>query len=405
MNAQLHHLNSTHPQATLLETEQQALAVARELAEHFASTASDRDSERQLPFAEMDILAQSGLLAITVPEEYGGLDVSNATLAEITAILAQADGSIGQIPQNHFYILEALRVDGSEDQKRYFFGRALAGDRFGNALSERGTKTVGHYNTRITRDGPGYRINGRKFYSTGVLFADWVTVFALDENDKLVMAFVPKGTEGIEIIDDWDGFGQRTTGSGTTVLNNVYVNADHVVLHHKGFERSTTIGSVGQIIHAGVDLGIARAAFAETLDFVKTKSRPWMDSGVEHASDDPLTIARIGQIAIRLEAATATIERAGRKVDAAQVETTEKRVVEATLAVAAAKVLTTEIAIEATNTLFELAGTASVKLDLNLDRHWRNARTHTLHDPVRWKYHVVGNYHLNGVIPPKNGAL
>jgi len=311
----------------------------------------------------------------------------------------------GQIPQNHFYILEALRVDGSEDQKRYFFARALAGDRFGNALSERGTKTVGHYDTRITRDGPGYRINGRKFYSTGVLFADWVTVFALDEVDKLVMAFVPKGTEGIEIIDDWDGFGQRTTGSGTTVLNNVYVNADHVVLHHKGFERPTTIGSVGQIIHAGVDLGIARAAFAETLDFVKTRSRPWMDSGVERASDDPLTIAKVGQIAVRLEAAAATVERAGRKVDAAQVETTEKRVVEATLAVAAAKVLTTEIAIEASNTLFELAGTASVKLDLNLDRHWRNARTHTLHDPVRWKYHVVGNYHLNDVIPPKNGAL
>lgn len=405
MNAQLHHINATHPEAAVLETEQQALAVAQELAQRFAATASERDSERLLPFAEMDALAQSGLLAITVPEEYGGLDVSNATLAEITATLAQADGSIGQIPQNHFYILEALRVDGSEDQKRYFFGRALAGDRFGNALSERGTKTVGHYDTRITRDGPGYRINGRKFYSTGVLFADWVAVFALDEADKLVMAFVPKGTEGIEIIDDWDGFGQRTTGSGTTVLNNVYVNADHVVLHHKGFERPTTIGSVGQIIHAGVDLGIARAAFAETLDFVKTRSRPWMDSGVERASDDPLTIAKVGQIAIRLEAATATVERAGRKVDAAQVETTEKRVVEATLAVAAAKVLTTEIAIEATNTLFELAGTASVKLDLNLDRHWRNARTHTLHDPVRWKYHVVGNYHLNNVIPPKNGAL
>ncbi|ENN88210.1 acyl-CoA dehydrogenase type 2 [Rhizobium freirei PRF 81] len=405
MNAQLHHINTKQPEAALLESEQHALAVAQELAARFAVTASERDSERLLPFDEMDALSRSGLLAITVPEEYGGLDVSNATLAEITAILAQADGSIGQIPQNHFYILEALRIDGSEDQKRYFFGRALAGDRFGNALSERGTKTVGHYNTRINSDGPGYRINGRKFYSTGVLFADWVTVFALDEADKLVMAFVPQGTEGVEIIDDWDGFGQRTTGSGTTVLNNVYVNADHVVPHHKGFERATTIGSVGQIIHAGIDLGIARAAFAETLDFVKTRARPWTDSGVERASDDPLTIAKVGQIAIRLEAATATIERAGRKVDAAQVETTEKRVVEATLAVAAAKVLTTEIAIEATNTLFELAGTASVKLDLNLDRHWRNARTHTLHDPVRWKYHVVGNYHLNDVIPPKNGAL
>ncbi len=405
MTTVLRQQDQIRPVAAHIASDEEALETARRLAAQFAVTAAARDAERRLPFAELDAVAQSGLLAIAVPAQYGGLDVSNAVLAEVTAILAEADGSIGQIPQNHFYILEALRTDGSEEQKRYFFGRALAGDRFGNALSERGTKTVGHYNTRIVRDGPGYRINGQKYYSTGVLFADWVTVFALDEEDRLVMAFLPKGTEGIEIVDDWDGFGQRTTGSGTTILNNVYVHADSVVLHHKGFERPTTIGSVGQIVHAGIDLGIARAAFAETLEFVRTKSRPWMDSGVERASEDPLTISKVGQIAIRLEAATALLERAGRKVDAAQIETTEKTVVEATLAVAAAKVLTTEIAIEATNTLFELAGTSAVKSDLNLDRHWRNARTHTLHDPVRWKYHVVGNYHLNGVIPPKNGAL
>ena len=405
MTTVLRQQDQIRPVAARIASDEEALETARRLAAQFAATAAGRDAERRLPFAELDELAQSGLLAIAVPAQYGGLDVSNAVLAEVTAILAAADGSIGQIPQNHFYILEALRTDGSEEQKRYFFGRALAGDRFGNALSERGTKTVGHYNTRIARDGPGYRITGTKYYSTGVLFADWVTVFALDEEDRLVMAFVPKGTEGVEIIDDWDGFGQRTTGSGTTILNNVYVHADSVVLHHKGFERPTTIGSVGQIVHAGIDLGIARAAFAETLEFVRTKSRPWMDSGVEHAADDPLTISKVGQIAIRLEAATALLERAGRKVDAAQIETTEATVVEATLAVAAAKVLTTEIAIEATNTLFELAGTSAVKAELNLDRHWRNARTHTLHDPVRWKYHVVGNYHLNGVIPPKNGAL
>jgi SfnB family sulfur acquisition oxidoreductase len=405
MTTVLRQQDQIRPVAARIASDEEALETARRLARQFAATAATRDAERRLPFAELDTLAQSGLLAIAVPAQYGGLDVSNAVLAEVTAILAEADGSIGQIPQNHFYILEALRTDGSEEQKRYFFGRALAGDRFGNALSERGTKTVGHYNTRIVRDGPGYRINGTKYYSTGVLFADWVTVFALDEEDRLVMAFVPKGTEGVEIIDDWDGFGQRTTGSGTTILNNVYVHTDSVVRHHKGFERPTTIGSVGQIVHAGIDLGIARAAFAETLEFVRTKSRPWMDSGVERAADDPLTVSKIGQIAIRLDAATALLERAGRKVDTAQIETTEKTVVEATLAVAAAKVLTTEIAIEATNTLFELAGTSAVKAELNLDRHWRNARTHTLHDPVRWKYHVVGNYHLNGIIPPKNGAL
>ncbi|MBB3137102.1 SfnB family sulfur acquisition oxidoreductase [Rhizobium pisi] len=405
MNTVLRQADQIRPVAARIGSDEEAIATARRLAAQFAARAAERDADRILPFAELDLLAQSGLLAITVPAQYGGLDVSNAVLAEITAILSEADGSIGQIPQNHFYILEALRTDGSEEQQRYFFGRVLAGDRFGNALSERGTKTVGHYNTRITRDGPGYRINGRKFYSTGVLFADWITVFALDPEDRLTMAFVPKGTEGVEIVDDWDGFGQRTTGSGTTILDNVYVSADSVVSHHKGFERPTTIGSVGQIIHAGVDLGIARAAFAETLEFVRTKSRPWMDSGLDRASDDPLTIAKIGQTAIRLEAATALVERAGHKVDAAQVETTEEKVIAATLAVAAAKVLTTEVAIEAANTLFELAGTSSVQVGLNLDRHWRNARTHTLHDPVRWKYHVVGNYHLNGVTPPKNGAL
>jgi len=405
MNTVLRQADQIRPVAARIGSDEEAIATTRRLAAQFAARAAERDADRLLPFAELDLLAQSGLLAITVPAQYGGLDVSNAVLAEITAILAQADGSIGQIPQNHFYILEALRTDGSEEQQRYFFGRVLAGDRFGNALSERGTKTVGHYNTRITRDGPGYRINGRKFYSTGVLFADWITVFALDAEERLTMAFVPKGTEGVEIVDDWDGFGQRTTGSGTTIFENVYVSADSVVFHHKGFERPTTIGSVGQIIHAGVDLGIARAAFAETLEFVRTKSRPWMDSGLERASDDPLTIAKVGQIAIRLEAATALVERAGHKVDAAQVETTEEKVIAATLAVAAAKVLTTEVALEASNTLFELAGTSSVQIGLNLDRHWRNARTHTLHDPVRWKYHVVGNYHLNGVTPPKNGAL
>lgn len=400
-----HQIERIEQRSARLTNEEEAISAARALAERFKIEASLRDQERLLPHHELDALSRAGLLAITVPHEYGGIDVSNSVLAEVTAILAEADASIGQIPQNHFYILEALRTDGTEEQKRFFFARALAGDRFGNALSERGTKTVGHYNTRIVRDGLGYRINGRKFYSTGVIFADWITVFALDENDRLTMSFVQKGSDGVEIVDDWDGFGQRTTGSGTTVLDNVYVPADAVVHHHKGFERPTTIGSVGQIIHAGIDLGIARAAFKEMVEFVKTRSRPWTNSGVDKASEDPLTIAKAGEIAIRLEAASALVERAGNKVDIAQVDTTEENVVAATLAVAAAKVLTSEIALDASNALFELAGTASTSTGLNLDRHWRNARTHTLHDPVRWKYHVVGNYHLNGAVPPRSGAL
>lgn len=395
------------PQSTvpLIQTEGEALEVARDLASRFAARASERDRERQLPFEEVNVLARSGLLGITTPRAYGGIDVSNTVLADVIAILSEADGSIGQIPQNHFYILEALRHDGSEEQKRFFFGRALAGEKFGNALSEIGTKTVGQYNTTIRADGDAYRINGKKFYSTGVIFADWIVIFANDADDKLTMSFVPRGTDGIEIIDDWDGIGQRTTGSGTTVLTNVYVPAASVVRHHQAFDRPQTIGSVGQIIQAAVDLGIARAAFKDTVSFVQTKARPWMDAGVERASEDPLTISRIGQISIRLDAAAALLAEAGRKVDAAQLGPTKETTIAATIAVAGAKVLTTEVALEATNTLFELAGTQSARVSHNFDRHWRNARTHTLHDPVRWKFHVVGNYLLNGVVPPRNGAL
>ncbi|SDP70865.1 SfnB family sulfur acquisition oxidoreductase [Phyllobacterium sp. OV277] len=385
--------------------DQEALETAKRLAAEFAKGAAERDRQRQLPHQELETLSRSGLLAITVPKEFGGIDVNTATLAEVTAILSEADPSIGQIPQNHFYILEALRVDGTREQQAFFFDRVLQGDRFGNALSEKGTKTVAHYNTRIVPDGSRYRINGQKFYSTGVLFAHWVVIFATDPQDQITMSFVPRDTPGLTLVDDWAGFGQRTTGSGTTIIKDVIVDAGAVVQHHKGFERPSTIGSVGQIIHAGVDLGIARAALQETIDFVRTKSRPWMDSGVERASEDPHTIARVGDLAIRIDAATALLARSGDLVDKARANPSEENVVAASVAVAGAKVLTTEVAIQATNLLFELAGTSSTQSDLNLDRHWRNARTHTLHDPIRWKYHVVGNYLLNDVVPPRHGAL
>ncbi|MCA1367376.1 SfnB family sulfur acquisition oxidoreductase [Bradyrhizobium sp. BRP14] len=397
--------DKARPPAHRIESEEEALSIAKDLAAQLAEGASERDLERVLPYEELDRLAQSGLLAISIPSEHDGIDVSNAVLAEVTAILAEADSSIGLIPQEHFYILEALRQHGSEEQKQFFFGRALAGDRFCCALSETETSAGGHYETRITEDGAGYRINGRKEHSTGVLFADWIAVFALDAAGRVALSIVPRGAEGIQIIDDWDSFGQRVTGTGTAVLQNVYVNADSVIRHHWGFERPTAIDAVGQIIHASVDLGIARAAFRETVHFVRYHARPSPGSGAEQASEDPLAITELGKIAIRLEAATALIEHAGRKVDAAQVDPTEEHAVAASLAVAAAKVVTSEVALEATNTLFELAGTAATRVALNLDRYWRNARTHTLHAPLRWKYHAVGNYHVNGTKPPRNGAL
>ncbi len=104
------------------------------------------------------------------------------------------------------------------------------------------------------------------------------------------------------------------------------------------------------------------------------------------------------------EAVDPQLERAARTLDAlaAQSELSEDDVARASVAVGEAKVLTTEIALLASEKLFELAGTQATLAEHGLDRHWRNARTHTLHDPVRWKYHLVGNYYLNGVAPARH---
>jgi alkylation response protein AidB-like acyl-CoA dehydrogenase len=167
-----------------IRSDAEAIAVAQSLAAEFAREASLRDQQRRLPREEIEKFSQSGLWGITVPREYGGAFVSNVTLAEVVKLISEADPSIGQIPQNHLYMIEALRLDGSEAQKRYFFDLVLAGTRFGNAFSEIGTKSVLDVRTRLTRDGKGYRLNGRKFYSSGALLADWVPVVAADDEGK-----------------------------------------------------------------------------------------------------------------------------------------------------------------------------------------------------------------------------
>ncbi|WP_454668184.1 SfnB family sulfur acquisition oxidoreductase [Achromobacter kerstersii] len=391
--------------AAVIESGAQALSVARALAEDFAREASQRDRERRLPLAELERYSLSGLWGITVPREHGGAGVSRVTLAEITAIISAADGSLGQIPQNHYYALEVLRVNGSADQQRRFYARALAGERFGNALAETGTRTAAERRTRLDPDGAGgWRINGSKFYCTGALYAQWIPTATVDGDGIQRLAIVRRDSPGVEVIDDWSGFGQRVTGSGTVHFTDVAVPAEDVLLLADPVAPPNTIKPLAQLIHAAIDLGIGQAALQDALSFVRERSRPWIDANVERAADDPLTISEFGRLSIRLEAARALVARAGRILDVATADGTAANVAAAAIAVAEARVLTTEASLAAGTKLFELAGTQSTLDHLNLDRHWRNARTHTLHDPVRWKRHAVGNYYLNDIAPGRVGT-
>ncbi|MFF9286544.1 SfnB family sulfur acquisition oxidoreductase [Streptomyces griseosporeus] len=392
--------------AHVIADDAEALAVAAALAEEFRAGASARDAERRLPHAEVDRLSASGLLAVTVPAEHGGADVGALTLAEIFRLLASADGSLAQIPQSHFVYVNVVRRQGTEEQRKFFFAEVLAGRRFGNAQSEAGTRHVQDIRTRLTpRPDGSYDLTGVKHYATGALFADWIPVLARAEDDELHVAYVPRDAPGLTVIDDWDGMGQRTTASGTVRLDAVPVPADRVLPHHLTFRRPQLHGAVAQLLHAAIDTGIAGGALAEAAAFVRTKSRPWFESGTETAAEDPLLIQRFGELALRVRASEALLREAARTVDAARTGLTDDSAAEASIAVAAAKAHAADTAVDVAGALFEVAGTRSALDSLNLHRHWRDARTHTLHDPARWKIQHIGRYVLNGTRPPRHGLL
>jgi SfnB family sulfur acquisition oxidoreductase len=390
------------PRAHRIRSDAEAVEIARGLASEFAKEAAERDRERRLPVAEIDRFSDSGLWAITIPRSYGGIGASFVTVAEVIKIISAADPSLGQLPQNHLAAIDAIRVSATEAQKQLWFGRVLDGYRLGNAFSEAKSKHVGAFETRLTRDGDGYVVNGEKFYATGALFADFIHIGAVDDDGKVNLAIAPRDAPGLTVIDDWSGFGQRTTASGKVRIENVRVGPEAVIPAYLGAENPSSNGAVSQIIQAAVDAGIARGAVEETISFVRNRTRPWIDSGQEHGYEDVFTISQIGDLQVRLHAAEALLQRAGQAIDAILEYPTHETVAATSIAVAQAKVLTTEIAILATNKLHELGGTRSTLEQYNLDRHWRNARTHTLHDPVRWKYFHIGNYALNGVRPPSH---
>jgi SfnB family sulfur acquisition oxidoreductase len=390
-----------------IDSDEEALERVWALREQIAAGAAERDRLRELPVGEIELLSDEGLLAITVPRSHGGADVTLETFAQVVSVIASADPNVAQIPQSHFVYLELIRQLGTRAQQELIFGEVLAGGRLANAQSEAGSKTVADIRTRLRGNShAGYVLDGEKFYCTGSLLAHWLTVLAKDDDGRTQVAILPADTHGVTIVDDWKGMGQRTTASGTVKLEHVAVPADMVVPHHRIFERPQVYGARAQMIHTAIDVGIAVGALEDACEFVRTASRPWFEAEVERASDDPLLIQRVGELAIGVRAAQALLSDAARTIDAVERDGVDEAAsARASIAVATAKAFADRISVETASALFELSGTRSAANDLNLHRHWRNARTHTLHDPVRWKLQHIGRYTLSGVFPPQHGQV
>ena len=390
------------PGARIIRTEAEAIAVAGEVAAQLSPGAAERDRERRLPRPEMELLSASGLLGITVPRAYGGAEVSVETLVRVFVILSAADAAIGQLPQNHFVFIEAIKEDGAPEQKAFFFAELLAGRRFGNAQAERGSGSALNLRTRLAAaPAGGLRLDGVKYYCTGAILADWIPVSAIDDLGRSVLAYVPRNAPGVDVQADWSAMGQRTTYSGTSVFEDVAVDEAWVIPHWRLFERDNLFHAYASLLHAAIDIGIARNALEDGLQLVRKRGRPRLGAAVGKATEDPHVLSAFGRLATRVHAGEQLLLWAARGLDEAGPAPEAGTVADAAVRVAEAKAFAEEVSLEAASEIFALIGSSAADEELDLDRHWRNARTHTIHDANQWRYHVAGDYHLNGVHPGK----
>jgi len=388
----------------------EAIAVAQAVAASFASGAVERDRSGALPRDEIARLDASGLLSLTVPAEHGGPDLPWRTVAEVVRLLAAADPSLAQVPQGHLLQLDAARLLGGEALRERVFATALAGGRLASALAERGGAHAQDLRTRLLRRDGLLLLRGRKHYCTGAATAELIAVNALTEARRLVVAVVPRDAPGVRPDLEWNAMGQRATVSGSVALDDVPVTPSMVLPWGEAFTRPQLIGARAQLVHAAIEVGIACGALEDGLDFVRTRARPFFEAAIggwaPTAGRDPQTTRRAGRLATRVEAARALLDHAAGVVDEIGPWPADgHEAARGSLAVAQAKAFGSEVALEVASEIFAMGGAGATDRGLGLDRHWRNARTHSVHDPVDWKYHHVGAHLLTGELPPNHGQI
>lgn len=393
-------------QVQLISNDQQAINAAYQVADFALEDRNHRDQNRVLPTEQIVQFSQKGLGGIRVPQQYGGAFVSNKTLAHVFRILTKADANVGQIPQNQFGLLNFINITGSDSQKQFIYSEILAGKRIANGGPEKNSRDTKAIQTKLNFEHNKYFLNGEKFYSTGTNFADWLAIRALHPEGYTVLVIVDRHAKGVEVINDWNGFGQRTTASGTVKLNNVEVDPSLFFDERIIADTPNVRGAYSQLLQVAIDVGIAEAAFDDTLSSIR-KARPIIDSGVEKASEEHYTLQEVGKLNILLDAAILLLDDAAEYLDELDqlTEISAEQAAHASILVAEAKIYANDAALHISEKLLELGGSRASLSQHNLDQHWRNARVHTLHDPVRWKFHAIGDYYLNGTHPARHAWI
>ncbi|QDZ88050.1 acyl-CoA dehydrogenase family protein [Priestia megaterium] len=363
-----------------------------------AETRRSQDREAP-PYIAMDLIRQSRLGALRLPVELGGGGSSIRELFQVIIQLAEVDSDVAHSLRAHYSFVEDLLISPANDQRDQWLKKIASGEIIGNAFTEISSKNVGNmvFETILSPEGDDYRLNGTKYFSTGTMYADSVLVTASTVDGKPVSVIVPTDREGVIIKDDWDGIGQRLTGSGTTYLKNVLVKKEEVILKR---EDKTPFNSYLQLYLHAVITGIMRNIVTDAASLVRKRSRTFSFASTNTTVADPQLQQIIGQISSSTFAAESMVLTAADSLDIA-VNSAIEGVIDynsshtASLHAAQAKVIIDNLALQAATQLFEVGGASATRQSANLDRHWRNIRTIASHNPTIYKARAIGNYILN----------
>nr|WP_315597689.1 acyl-CoA dehydrogenase family protein [uncultured Cupriavidus sp.] len=385
---------------------------AQALLPDIALQAAQRESRRELPFDFARQIADAGLLTIRIPQAYGGPGGSVRDAIRFVIELASVDANLAQALRPNFGLVEGLLAGrDNEAERQRWFDRLLAGQIIGNGGVERGGKHGAIQATIVRHDAAGtaaahFVVNGTKYYSTGALYADWISSIALDEDGRETHFTVPRDRAGMELLDDFDTIGQRLTASGTTRFTNMRVEADEVRNGYFPRDRRNAVTPVFQLYLAATEAGIARNALNDAVWFARNKARPIKHSSADRSVDDPYVQETIGKIAAEAFAAEAATLRAADSIDAAWADNlSDASLTQASLDVAQAQYFAVAAALESAELAFDVGGASACDRQYNLDRHWRNARTVANHNPRQWKAAVVGAWLLKDEPPPTTGLF
>ncbi|MDI4656445.1 acyl-CoA dehydrogenase family protein [Xanthobacter autotrophicus] len=376
----------------------------RPIFRRIRDSAVEREIAHRLPREEISWLKDAGFTTLRLPQDEGGFGATLPELFNLLIELAEADPNVTNALRAHFGFTEEVLNSPFKDYRDRWVKRIAAGETSGSGFSEAGDNKVGHFSTRVVRHGDTWHIDGEKYYTTGSLFADWINLGADDENGDFILAQVPTSAPGVTIEDDWDGFGQQLTASGTAKFSGVTISNDLVNPLRKRFRYSVAFY---QLVHLATLAGIGRAAAGDVARLVNARKRVFSHGNADRVGADPQILQVVGKVRANAYGAGATVLRAAealqrvydtRGTDVA--ETQDLSVAVADLEVNQGVTVVTTLVLEATTLLFDALGASAAKRGVGLDRHWRNARTLSSHNPRIYRERIVGDFAVNGTWPP-----